>query len=90
MELEGVWSFQRNLEQEDPMTAGSHMYAAMSTILGLTTACVLVAVLLSKEAFRLRGAPKGEARMRALTFASLPLMAVFAALLVVQVLISLK
>ena len=56
-------------------------------VLGLITAAALVTVLTVKEALRVRGAPRGDSRMRALTIVALPLMAVFAALLVVRVLI---
>jgi hypothetical protein len=72
------------------MTVGSHIYDLLSVIFGLITAVALVAVLVSKEASRIRGASKGNSRIRILTILSLPLMAVFAALLVIRVLLFLE
>jgi hypothetical protein len=67
------------------MTVGSHIYTFISTIFGMISAVALVVVLVLKEAFRFRGAPKGDPRIRLLTIASLPLMAVFIALLAIRV-----
>jgi hypothetical protein len=72
------------------MTVGSHIYDSLTVVFGLITTVALVAVFVLKEASRIRGAPKGNSRIRILTIVTLPLMAVFTALLVIRVLLFLE
>jgi hypothetical protein len=66
------------------MTVGSHIYPFISTIFGMISTVALVVVLVLKEALWFRGVPNWDSRIRFLTIASLPLMAVFIALLAIR------
>lgn len=77
---------ERNYEQMESLNGSMYTYDSILAILGLVTALVLVVVLVMKEVFRARGGQTGVTRMHFLTILSIPLMAMFAAILVFQVL----
>lgn len=70
----------------EPINGGAYTYDSLLAVLGLITALVLVVVLVLKEVFRVQGGPTAYARMRFLSILSVPLMVVFVAVLVLQVL----